>query len=236
MRAALFPPRQHRWQWALLVLVIPAALILLSACPQSLIFASACARPVRLAELFPSLLRLSQTPALTITVGWGGLADISSIRVKYTLEQRGDRFEGRGQGVVERRGGRGNASAVREVAVPAGLVRAFLAASSQVPLTEGEYKPRITHTDDYPLIRVEAQTEEGLLRLETSSQRDYPNFGGYPDRTPWALKYRHRTFIITVNDLDQAWDVLLPHLHYREISDEASRQLLLASQGVREPR
>jgi hypothetical protein len=191
--------------FALLALAASATFIFWSECPQS---GSTCTRPAKLGELFPSLAHLSEAQALTITVGWAGLSEISYVNV---LERHGNRFEGVAHGLVERRSGRGTASAVRQIAVPADSIRSFLAASNHVLLTEGEYKPRITHTDDYPLVRVDVECIGVRLRIETRSQRGYPGLiasqlrsaqnspalENYPDRTPWAINYLGHTFIIT---------------------------------------
>ena len=224
--------------FVLLALAAFATLLVSSECPQSLI-GSACTRSAKLGELFPSLAHLSEAEALTITVRWSGLSEIPYVNVQYALQRRGNRFEGVARGLVERRGGRGSANAVRQIAIPSDSIRSFLAASNHVLLTEGEYKPRITYTDDYPLVRVDVECIGVRLRIETRSQRGYPGLIAnqlqsaqsnpalerYPDRTPWAINYLGRTFIITANDLDKAWDRLLDQLEYEDIERDAISRL-----------
>jgi hypothetical protein len=179
-------------------------LVLWSKCPPSVFFASACSRATPLVELFPDLARLQDTTALTITAGWEGLADISSASAQYVLELRGDQFEGTGRGTAERQSSHGTASVARETAVPRDIIRAFLAAGKQVALTEQEYEPRMTHTDDYPYVRVEVQSEGRFLRIETRSQPYSLPEGKYLGWSPWAVEYAGRTFVTAANDLDKS--------------------------------
>jgi hypothetical protein len=179
----------------------------------SLIILPARSLTATLTQLFPALVRLPEATAVEITVGWSGLSLLSPMNGEYVLQLHNDQFEGLGRFKVAA------ATSVRKIAVPRDNVQSFLAAVSQVELVEEEYKPRITHTDDYPYVGVGVQTEQGLLQIETRSQSRRVESEEYRDRTPWAINYLGRTFVIGANDLDRALEHLLYSLRYKEIID-----------------
>ena len=95
-----------------------------------------------LAKLFPDLASLSDAKSVAIDVGWLGLSPLSPVSAGYLLELRNERFETEGQFKVA------SASAARPIKIPRDVLKAFLTTISDVELTEGEYHPRIDHTDD----------------------------------------------------------------------------------------
>jgi hypothetical protein len=209
-------------------------------CSLSLILSTAWSRPAGLAELYPALAHLPETPAVTIELKWSGLSDESPISAKYTLIRHGDQFGGVGEFFVEKRMYQpaapdepiAKANTTRLIIVPSDLIQKLLAAAGEVPASLEDYKPRRTHTDDYPYLQVDVQTPKGLLRIKTASQHEYPPGGTYLDRTPWAIEYLGQTYVVNANDLDKAWDALVEHLRFSETVDELYRQLRSSAQST----
>jgi hypothetical protein len=177
------------------------------------------ANAVTLPQLFPELADLPQATALTISIGWLGLSRLSPIGADYSLALRNHQFEGEGRFKVE------TASATRAITVPTDIVRAFLAAVIRVELVESGYTPRIVHTDDYPSLSVTVRTARGPLLIETRSQQQQPKSGTYVDRTPWAINYSDRTFVVAVSDLDRAFEPLQSHMQYTQTVDELANKI-----------
>jgi hypothetical protein len=186
-----------------------------------------CGKPTTLPQLFPALSGLSDTPALQIVIGWMGLSRLSPISAGYSLKLQNDQFEGVGRFKLA------TATATRPIVVPREPVRAFLIAVGQVELVEKEYVARIEHTDDYPSLGFAVDTEQGPLKIETQSQPRRPESGSYLDRTPWAIYYLGRTFVVTASDLDRAFEILEPHLQYDSIHEELRKELLSNSGAPR---
>lgn len=183
------------------------------------VVAAACSSAATLPELFPLVADLPQATALMIALGWQGLSPISPVEASYLLELRNAQFEGKGRFRVA------TATAVRDIIVPRDLVRAFLVAATKVGLVEKDYKPRITHTDDYPSVAVVVPAKHGDLHIETRSQPQRSASGKYWDATPWAISYAGRTFVVTADDLDQALDPLWRALQYDEVTAELAKEI-----------
>ena len=181
---------------------------------------TSCGKPITLPQLFPALTGLSDAPALKIAVGWMGLSLLSPISADYPLKLQNDQFEGVGTFKMA------TATTTRAIVIPRDPVRAFLTAVGKVELVEKEYKPRIGHTDDYPSLGFEVDTAQGPLKIETQSQARQSDSGNYPDRTPWAIYYLGRTFVVIASDLDRAFEALEPYLQYDEMHDQLRKELL----------
>jgi hypothetical protein len=194
-------------------------ILLLQFAPPAFGQVRTAANSVTLPQLFPELTNLPATTTLAIAIGWLGLSPLSPIDAVYSLALRNDQFEGDGKFSVAA------ASATRAVTIPSDIVRAFLVAVTKVELVEKDYTPRITHTDDYPSLSVMVQTGRGVLQIGTRSQQQRPKSGTYVDRTPWAITYLGRTFVVTASDLDQAFDPWESHLQYGEAIDEQANKI-----------
>jgi hypothetical protein len=195
-------------QWA----IILASLLFAQIVP------AASTSAATLTELFRLLADLPNANAVTIELGWQGLSPISPVQAKYLLGLHNDQFEGQGRFKVA------TAAATRDIVVPRNLIRQFLAAAIKVTLVEQEYKPRITHTDDYPSVAITVQTQQGELSIETRSQ-PHRSASEKWDVTPWAIRYSGRTFVVAADDLDRALDPLLPRLQYDEVIGELAKEL-----------
>jgi hypothetical protein len=173
---------------------------------------AATTRSTTLARQFPELADLSETKTVVIGIRWLGLSTLSPMIANYLLELHDDQFAGQGQFKVA------DAPAVsRPITVPRDVMRAFLAVASKVRMVEGEYKPHIDHTDDYPSLEFDVATKQGLLRVGTSSQLKYAESGTHPDRTPWSISYLNRSFVVTASDLDRAYEPFGQYLRDDEI-------------------
>jgi hypothetical protein len=182
---------------------------------------AATTRSTALARQFPELADLSETKTVVIGIQWLGLSTLSPMIANYLLELHDDQFAGQGQFKVA------DAPAVsRPITVPRDVMRAFLAVASKVRMVEGEYKPHIDHTDDYPSLEFDVATKQGLLRVGTSSQLKYAESGTYPDRTPWSISYLNRSFVVTASDLDRAYEPFGQYLRDDEIFKELGKNVM----------
>ena len=187
---------------------------------------AAMPRSTSLARQFPELADLSETKTVVIGIQWLGLSTLSPMIADYLLELHDDQFVGQGQFKVA------EAPAVsRPITVPRDVMRAFLAVASKVWMVEGEYQPRIEHTDDYPSLEFDVATKQGLLRIGTRSQLKDAESGTYLDRTPWSISYLNRSFVVTASDLDRAYEPFGPYLREDEIFEELRKNVMESGGG-----
>jgi hypothetical protein len=187
---------------------------------------AAMPRPTSLIRQFPGLADLSDTKIVVVGTQWFGLSNLSPMIANYRLELHDDQFSGQGQFKVA------DAPAVsRPITVPRDVMRAFLAVASKVRMVEGEYKPRIDHTDDYPSLQFDVETKQGLLRIGTHSQLKYAESGTYLDRTPWSISYLNRSFVVTASDLDRAYEPFDQYLREDEIFKELRKNVIESDGG-----
>ena len=187
---------------------------------------AAAPRSTSLTRQFLELADLSDTKTVVIGIKWLGLSTLSPMIAKYLLELHDDQFAGQGQFKVA------EAPAVsRPITVPRDVMRAFLAVASKVRMVEGEYKPRIEHTDDYPSLEFAVATKQGLLRIGTRSQLKYAESGTYLDRTPWSISYLNRSFVVTASDLDRAYEPFGQYLRDEEIFMELRKNVIETGGG-----
>jgi hypothetical protein len=193
-----------------------SAMGLLQSVPPAL--AGAGLPPATLAKLFPDLFDLPDATNFGIAYGWMGLSPLSPIDIFFPLELRNDRFEG------EARFKMASASAKQAVAIPHDTIKSFLVAVRDVELVEGTYQAAINHTDDYPSLNFYVQTGHGELHIWTNSQDRQPTTGSpsAADRTPWAIAYQGRTFVVTSRALDEAFDPIATYVW----PDEIHKQLV----------
>lgn len=161
----------------------------------------------KLREVFPALAKLSDATEFRIRDDWDGLSSIAALIAHYWLERNGNQFEGEAvfdAGAPSSIGGFNPEfrETIREVAIPLDTAQKFLQMLTEIPLEEGQYKPKIDHTDDYPTIEFQIETENGLLRIFNESQ----------DNQPWGASFAGRTFIINSDAPAKAFSALAPYL------------------------
>jgi hypothetical protein len=182
---------------------------------------AAMSRATSLAREFPELADLSETKTVVIGIQWLGLSPLSPMKADYLLELHDDQFVGPGGFRVA-----DGPTVTRQISVPADVMRGFLAVASKVPMTEGEYRPRIEHTDDYPSLEFGVETKRGVLHIGSHSQLEYPTSGTHVDRTPWGIAYLNRSFIVITSDLDRAYEPFDQYLRDDEIFEELSQEVM----------
>jgi hypothetical protein len=187
---------------------------------------AAAPRSSALIQQFPEMADLPDTKIVVVGTQWFGLSTFSPMIVNYRLELHDDQFAGQGQFKVA-----DGPAVSRPITVPRDIMRAFLAVASKVRMIEGEYKPRIEHTDDYPSLEFDVATKQGLLRIGTSSQLRSPESGTYLDRTPWNITYLNRSFVVTANDLDRAYEPFDQYLREDEIFKELRKNAVESNGG-----
>ena len=167
----------------------------------------------RLVDLFPETSGVFGATAFRVSNKWMGLSPLSPAVFEVALALDGDRFEGEAS---LRYGGEGRGASQatkRKVFAPRDAVRVFLCAALQAPLEERDYKPYISHTDDYPDLNFTFQGERGPLTIFTWSQPHViPTLWR---RSPWAIGYADRTFVVDSPDIDSALARLLQSLDIR---------------------
>jgi hypothetical protein len=178
---------------------------------------TARADPTILPKLSQALAELPESKAVVISMSWVGLSPLSPIRVDYVLNLRNDQFEGVAEFAARTARGK------RNIVVPHDLMRAFLAAVSKAELVEKPYQPRIMHTDDFPSISI-GFVQEGVV-VGTDSQQQKSSAGDYWERSPWAIAYAGRTFVMTASDVDKTFDALMTALQYDDVLEELDRQV-----------
>ena len=188
---------------------------------------AAAPRSSALIQQFPEMADLPDTKIVVVGTQWFGLSTFSPMIANYRLELHDDQFTGQGQFKVA-----DGPAVSRPITVPRDIMQAFLAVASKVRMIEGEYKPRIEHTDDYPSLEFDVATKQGLLRIGTSSQLRRPESGTYLDRTPWNITYLNRSFVVTAGDLDRAYEPFDQYLREDEIFKEL-RKNVVESNGAR---
>jgi hypothetical protein len=187
---------------------------------------AAMPRSTSLIRQFPELADLSDTKIVVVGIQWFGLSTLSPMNADYLLELHDNQFAGQGRFKAA------DAPAVsRPITVPRDVMRAFLAVASKVRMVEGEYHPRIDHTDDYPSLEFDVATKQGLLRIGTSSQLKDAESGTYLDRTPWSISYSNRSFVVTASDLDRAYEPFGPYLREDEIFKELGKNVMESGGG-----
>ena len=182
---------------------------------------AAVPRSSTLVRQFPEMANLPDTKTVAVGIRWLGLSALSPMIADYLLELNDDQFAGQGQFNVA-----DAAAASRPITVPRDVMRAFLAVASKVRMVEGEYKPRIDHTDDYPSLEFGIATEQGLLRIGTRSQLKYAASGTYLDRTPWNISYLNCSFVVTATELDRAFEPFGQYLRDDEIFKELGKDAM----------
>jgi hypothetical protein len=132
--------------------------------------------------------QLRRADEIVIDDHWGGLGKPSAHR--YVLRRTGSDAKAR-------------------AAVPAATLDAFLAGLAGAPLVEGPYVPRIEHTDDYPRLAITFGTGDDRLVVFSESQGK--------DRTPWALQFQGRQYVLPSDAPARALDLVQRYLAAAEV-------------------
>lgn len=154
-----------------------------------------------------ALSAVTKAEAVQLIDQWIGLSPASPQRAEYHLRRDGKSLAGVGRFWVGPESSQLEDSAI--VTIPIDQARKFLAELSSVSPRPGIYEPKLTHTDDYPLLSISLATPAGTIRLYSSSQG--------PGHVPWAMEYGGKTFVIDSSAPDQALDRLRPFLKLEKL-------------------
>jgi hypothetical protein len=156
----------------------------------------------RFLDLLPETSDLLDATALQVTNTWIGEPSDPSVTFGSALTLVGDEFKGDGELHNSREGDNGSPPKKRNSAISRDDARAFLCAALQAPVEERAYEPYISHTDDYPALSFKFEGRTGPLKVFTQSQPHVVQ--SHWVRTPWAIVYHGRTFVVTAADIDLA--------------------------------
>jgi hypothetical protein len=166
-----------------------------------------------LTKLFPQLATFAPTRVRLIQ-GWNGLSRFSPIHAEYVLNLENDQFKGTALFSVASVTGTEVAAARRED------VMEFARIALQVAVEEKPYKPRICHTDDYPSLEIELQSDTQTLRIWSTSQY----------LTPWGIRFENRSFVTDTEELGNALGQLATELNWVQSEHRLIESMTPASQ------
>lgn len=155
-----------------------------------------------------------RTEAIHVYDEWIGYSIASPLKARYVLERKEDEFKGQARFSAGEEGRR--REAVRDIAIPVGVTDAFLRLLSKVPMEEGEYRPRIDHTDDYPSIEIRLEIGDLSVRFFTSSQG--------AGHVPWGLQVGDETFVVRSSMPADALEILSSYL-CKDVLDRLADEL-----------
>ncbi len=156
---------------------------------------------------------LEDVTAIHLEDDWSGLAGASPVEAHFDFARQGEGYVGTGRlavlGSYYRRPL--PPPATRAVAIPPDAARAFFALLATTPGQAGAYSPRISHTDDYPSLRIVLTTTHGEVTIYSQSQGTA--------HVPWGLRIEGGRWEYTVdNDTPQrAIALLMPYLDYETL-------------------
>jgi hypothetical protein len=153
----------------------------------------------------------SAVQVITINDSWDGLSPAAPIRAVFRLQPATDCFTGTAQFSA---GGYSGAVINRSVpiTIPLPVIEEFAALLQSTPLAVGDYKPSISHTDDYPAITIAVKGEADSLQFYSESQGD--------QHIPWQVSIAGRGVFVSHSGIPaQALGLLDPYLA-REVEEE----------------
>jgi hypothetical protein len=145
---------------------------------------------------------LSKIRSIDIQDNWMGLTEFGPVGRHFVLKPAGDRFEGKAEFSL----GGGPMKTTREapIAIPRETVQGFLDLLSKSPLEKGTYKPKITHTDDYPSLRIELESGANKFAFFSDSQDD--------GAIPWGASLGGVSYIVNSRNPFDALVKFKPYL------------------------
>jgi len=145
----------------------------------------------------------SQTRSIRIQDDWTGYSSLAPIEAHYFLERNEDKFSGEVHFSVAGYSEHPKTT-TENIEIPLEVVQAFLEMLAKSPLDYGEYVPEFTHTDDYPDIRIELESDSESITFFTTSQG--------ADHVPWAAILDGKTYVVDSDIPAKALAILEPFL------------------------
>jgi hypothetical protein len=103
----------------------------------------------------------------------------------------------------------GRTSGPLRVTIPDTAMLAFLRGLAAAPRGPGEYRPSISHTDDYPELTIRMHTAAGITEFYSASQGD--------ERRPWRVTIDGRRYVSDSAAPAEALKHLVPFLQRAEL-------------------
>ncbi len=154
-------------------------------------------------EAKEALARLPQAQSIRIQNDWTGLSPAAPLEAHYTLQRTAAGFSGKASFAAGGYGGHPR-RALREIEIPSEAAHTFLQMLSEAPIRAGRYEPTITHTDDYPSIRIELETETERVVFFSESQG--------AGHVPWGVTLKGKTYVSRSDVPARALATLSPYL------------------------
>lgn len=147
---------------------------------------------------------VTDAEGITIEDHWAGYGPASPAMADYALKREAGEFAGKADFSA---GGHFRPKAKKDscdVRVPAAAASDFLKALAECASRDGEYKPGIHHTDDYPNIRITVKAAAKTAIFRTESQGEF--------HAPWAIEQDGKTRVVEGDAPGRALKALRPHL------------------------
>jgi hypothetical protein len=138
---------------------------------------------------------------------WMGLEPEGPIEFRWRLGRQGATHTFTGVGTLTHPHGR--TSGPLPVTVPDSAMLAFLRGLAAAPRAPGEYRPAVSHTDDYPELTILLRTATGITEFFSASQG--------AERRPWRVTIDGRRYVSDSAAPAEALKHVLPYLHRAEL-------------------
>ena len=177
----------------------------------SLIFSSAIFYPAAskgaVVAIPPALSQISQVRKIQILDEWMGLSDVGPTTKYYELTPAGEQFSGKATFLAG-----GGAVPIQNkdipISIPTSAIKDFLKILSGSTVVDGQYKPLIQHTDDYPSRKIVVTLGTGAVLFASQSQGEFAN--------PWSLTIQEKSGIVPSKNPGEALIQLKPFLKNSE--------------------
>jgi hypothetical protein len=164
-----------------------------------------------------SLPLLEKASSIKIQDEWIGLSPYIPLEAHYTLHRKNNQFSGIAAFSVCKLIGLLRES-VEDITIPLEVVQKFLKMLTSFPREEGNYKPKMIHSDDYPSIKITLETDRGTVLFFTRSQG--------AGHVPWGVTFDRTTYIINSDIPAKAIEILKPYLKKDERLESLSNECL----------
>ena len=176
----------------------------------------------RLKSFLSHLPQVEKISSIEIQDDWMGLSELGPLGKRYILKPGVQQFTGTAIFTL----GAGPRQRAKEepVSVPNEVIQSFLSLLSQSPFEKGEYKPNITHTDDYPSRRIEIVSEGGKLILFSTSQGEFA--------IPWGASFEDEHDIVNSKNPGEALIKIQPYLK-NEVFKKFEQEVLVQTRKTK---
>jgi hypothetical protein len=164
-----------------------------------------------------SLRLLEKASLIQIQDEWTGLSPIVPLKAHYMLQRDTNQFKGGASFSACGASGHPRES-VEDITISLEVVQKFLQMLTRSPLEEGNYEPMITHTDDYPSIKIVLQTDTEIIIFFTQSQG--------VGHVPWGATFGETTYVINSDIPTKAMEILKPYFKKDEKLENLSNGCL----------